>query len=148
MCQQERISDGSILYKWPQASNGTTINITCPNNPAFSVSRECSVGGQWQDFDREGCGVLAERLKMISRASMNVWLILKFLHPTQSHILISLQLTNEMLEEIVSTLSEIVTEGNEADQTAENINETSIVFSNIVDYISSSNANITTNVRL
>ena len=53
-----------------------------------------------------------------------------------------------MIEEIVSTLSSIVTETNEVDQTGTNINETSVIVSNIVNYISESDVNITTNVSI
>lgn len=61
---------------------------------------------------------------------------------------LSQQLTNEIIEEIVSTLSAVVTEGNEVDQTGANVNEMSVIVSNIVNYISESDANITTNVSI
>ena len=65
-CQQEEPRYEDIFYKWPQASAGTIVNITCPNNPAFSVSRECSAEGVWQEFDKGECGLLAGKLEMIN----------------------------------------------------------------------------------
>lgn len=48
----------------------------------------------------------------------------------------------------MSILSAVVSEVNEVDQTEANINKTSIIVSNIVNYISTSNASITTNVSI
>ena len=74
MCKQVETHYEGVLYKWPQTSAGTTVNITCPRNPAFSVSRECSAEGAWQEFDKEDCGLLAGKLERINEmiASANV----------------------------------------------------------------------------
>ena len=62
MCLNEDIFSRGITYTWPAILGGSTVTFICPNNPAYSVSRECSAIGRWHDFDREACGVLTEEL--------------------------------------------------------------------------------------
>ena len=61
-CQSEELYSRGVIYKWPATLGGNAVTFTCPNNPAYSLSRECSIGGAWKDFDQEACGVLAEEL--------------------------------------------------------------------------------------
>lgn len=62
MCGNEEIFSKGITYDWPATPSGSTVTFTCPNNPTYSVSRECGIGGIWQDFDQDACGVLTEEL--------------------------------------------------------------------------------------
>lgn len=62
VCNQQ-IAYGSITYFWPETPAGSNTTFICPNNPDFSVTRECSIEGLWLDFDEIGCGVLAEQLE-------------------------------------------------------------------------------------
>lgn len=67
MCRHEEIFSRGITYIWPKTLRGSTTVFTCPKNTAFSVSRVCSAGGTWQDFDLEGCGILAGDLDTLIR---------------------------------------------------------------------------------
>lgn len=63
MCYSEEIFSKGVTYDWPATCSGSSVTFTCPNNPIYSASRECSVEGIWQDFDQDACGVLTEELK-------------------------------------------------------------------------------------
>ena len=64
-CPAETAVVNGIEYLWPNTSAGTNANFTCPNNPRFSVTRNCSVSGNWQNFDQQGCGILTDQLRTI-----------------------------------------------------------------------------------
>ena len=61
-CYDEEIFSKGVTYVWPETSAGTLATFTCVNNPKFSIPRMCNAGAIWEDFDREGCGVLASQL--------------------------------------------------------------------------------------
>ena len=52
-CNREIISEDDTRFEWPETIGGANASFLCSNNA--TVSRQCGVGGKWQDFDREGC---------------------------------------------------------------------------------------------
>ena len=62
MCGNEEIFSNGITYNWPMTPSGSSASFSCPNNPTYTVNRECSVEGLWQDFDLDACGLLTEEL--------------------------------------------------------------------------------------
>lgn len=57
---------------WPETPSDTNFTYICPNNRNFSITRVCSSEATWQDFDQQGCGILAQQLENVTRASTNV----------------------------------------------------------------------------
>ena len=62
----------SLGFNWPETPRNSTAIYTCPNNPDFSVTRECNAEGVWQNFDEQRCGMLAEELEMITMTTQDV----------------------------------------------------------------------------
>ena len=72
-CAESVLSQESgTTYEWPETSVGAVATFNCPLSPGFIVTRECSVGGQWQSFDRLGCGVVNEQLHSLEHLFANV----------------------------------------------------------------------------
>ena len=58
-------SQSGTRFVWQTTPAGTNATFTCPNNPSFSVSRNClscSGAGVWLEYDRRGCGTLTADL--------------------------------------------------------------------------------------
>ena len=71
-CRREVIQTLSTTYTWPETPSGSVASFTCPNNPEFSVSRECNAGGVWQPFNEEACGVVSQQLSRLNNSFINV----------------------------------------------------------------------------
>ena len=137
-------------FDWPETPRNSIAVYTCPNNLHFSVSRECSAEGVWQNFNEQGCGMLTEELEMITTTTQNVCIIyitwyfpLSYTHSLSYYS----QLTNVRIEDLVEDLSRAVGEGNEVDQTEENFNVISNTLANITSFIAESNVVINETVR-
>lgn len=111
------------------------------------MSRECSVEGVWQEFDEQGCGVLAEELEMITMIAQDVCIRIKSsygipLYTDSFTIILYSQLISGRIEDLVAVLSEAVGNGNEVDQTETNFNVISNTLSNVTSFVAESNAMI------
>ena len=51
---------------------GAIATFNCPLSPGFIVTRECGAGGQWQSFDRLGCGVVNFQLSRLENLFSSV----------------------------------------------------------------------------
>ena len=72
-CDAENIStESGTTYIWPDRLGGEVATFTCPLSPNFSVNRSCSIGGVWQSFNEEGCGVVNEKLNRLENMFTNV----------------------------------------------------------------------------
>lgn len=71
-CTQEVVQRSDFSYIWPQTSVGINVSIGCPNNPEFSVTRECNSEGMWQPFDETVCGVVIQLLSGLNSSFTNV----------------------------------------------------------------------------
>lgn len=71
-CRREIIQTAEII--WPETPSGTTIILTCPNNPRVSVTRVCNSKGVWQplNFDEEACGIVGQLLSGLNNSFTNV----------------------------------------------------------------------------
>lgn len=73
VCEAETVaSDSGTTYTWPETLGGRAATFICPLNTKFSVNRRCSLQGEWQTFDREGCGVVNELLNRLNSTFNNV----------------------------------------------------------------------------
>lgn len=72
-CRYEELSINDTIFKWPETNGGSSASFMCPNNPSFTVNRQCIPGGQWGTFDEAGCGVLTQVFRDISARSQNVY---------------------------------------------------------------------------
>ena len=71
-CCEEEITVGSKTYTWQEVSRYTRIYHLCPNNIKYSVSRLCNSQGKWEEFDRNGCGVLDDQLYDLVNSNVKV----------------------------------------------------------------------------
>lgn len=68
----EEVTIDGVIFKWPDTKSGSNASFICPNYPIFTISRHCFDGGQWGEFDKEGCGQLASMFEVIFKISQNV----------------------------------------------------------------------------
>lgn len=71
-CRTEIVQTEGSTYLWPETPSGSSTSIACPSNPEFSVTRQCSIGGVWQPFDEEVCGVVIQLLSRLNNSFTNV----------------------------------------------------------------------------
>ena len=98
-CCKEEITVGSKTFTWKEVSRNTTICHPCPNNIKYSVSRLCNSQGKWEDFDRDGCGVLDDQLDNLVSSITNVKLMIvheciRYNNYSQPHLLTPIQIIN------------------------------------------------------
>ena len=73
LCDAETISTLSgTTYYWPETFVGEAAIFTCPLSSGFEVTRNCSLGGVWQSFSEEACGVVNEHLNRLNGLFTNV----------------------------------------------------------------------------
>ena len=62
----------NVTFIWPETPINSNASFTCPNNPQYNVTRKCGAGGDWKDYDQQGCGVLLKELVEIMKMSERV----------------------------------------------------------------------------
>ena len=71
-CRSEIVQTEGSTYFWPETPSDNSASIACPNNPEFSITRQCNIGGVWQSFDEEVCGVVIQLLSRLNNSFTNV----------------------------------------------------------------------------
>ena len=74
ICSAENRTIDSIVYIWPTTPVGATAIFKCPNNPTFSVARNCKefmAVGMWQKFDQQGCHILKDEFMAILKSTVS-----------------------------------------------------------------------------
>ena len=72
-CEAEVVeSTSGTTYTWPGTFEGNAASFMCPLSPAVSVNRTCGVGGVWEPFNEEACGVVNEQLNQLNSSFNNV----------------------------------------------------------------------------
>lgn len=72
-CEAEVIrSETGTTYEWPSTAEGGVANFSCPLMDTVIISRRCGVGGVWQAFNEEACGVVNEQLNRLNNSFNNV----------------------------------------------------------------------------
>ena len=73
ICEAETISSESgTIYSWPETREGEVATFACPLNARVNVTRSCSVGGVWESFNEEACGVVNEQFNRLNNLFDNV----------------------------------------------------------------------------
>ena len=73
VCCAENVStESGTMYVWPETRSGDTATFTCPLSLGFTVTRSCSIEGEWQSFDEDACGVVSGQLSKLKDTFSNV----------------------------------------------------------------------------
>ena len=71
---EEIRSETGTTYIWPSTPEGGVATFRCPlvENRMEIISRRCGVGGVWESFNEEACGVVNEQLNRLNSSFNNV----------------------------------------------------------------------------
>ena len=72
-CEAEVIrSETGTTYEWFPTPEGGVAKFSCPLMDTVIISRRCGVGGVWEAFSEEACGVVNEQLNRLNNSFNNV----------------------------------------------------------------------------